>query len=407
MEKLLNDFIEFVKIDTQSDYDSEKNPSTEKQLILANLLKEKLEIMNLENIVLDEKGYVYALLPSNSSKTITPIGFISHMDTSPDYSGKNVKPIIHDNYDGTDIVLHGGTVISISEFPELKKYLGKTLITSDGTTLLGADDKAGIAEIFSALEYFVSNPTLEHGDVFICFTPDEEVGRGADHFNTDIFKAEFAYTVDGGELGELEFENFNAARADITIDGRNVHPGTAKNKMINSLEIALKLDNMLPQSKRPQYTEGREGFFHMNDLYGSVEEARMTYIIRDHDKVLFENKKQLFKDAVNYLNEELNEERIHLQLKDQYYNMYEKIKPNMHIVDIASHAMEKAGVTPLIKPIRGGTDGARISFMGIPCPNIFTGGHNFHGRYEFICLESMQKAVEVITNIVTNKKLVK
>lgn len=400
MKSLVDNFLEFVKIHTTSDETSNSVPSTDRQFVLQKLLLEKLNNMGVKNAELTDNGYLYAFIPSNSEIKLQAVGFIAHVDTSPDFSGENVNPVIHENYSGEDIELENDTVIAVDEFPELLKYKGQTIITADGNTLLGADDKAGIAVILSALEQIIFDERIKHGDIYICYTPDEEIGRGADEFDTDKFKADFAYTVDGGEIGELEFENFNAARADIKIFGRNVHPGTAKNKMINALEIAMKLHSMLPVNERPQFTENREGFFHLNDFKGSVEEAEMIYIIRDHDMSLFEKKKSIIKNAVELVKNEYGGNRIELKLKDQYYNMYEKIKPVMHIVDIASEAMRRCGVKPLIKPIRGGTDGARISYMGIPCPNIFTGGHNFHGRYEFIPVQSMEKSVETVYEIV-------
>jgi len=401
MEKVTDKFLRYVKIDTKSDDNSNTFPSTKKQFDLANLLVKELQEIGLTDASVDEKGYVMATLPSNIDKDIPTIGFIAHMDTSPDMSGENVKPKLVENYYGNDIVLNEekNIVLSPNDFPDLKDYIGKTLITTDGTTLLGADDKAGVAEIMTAVEYLVNNPSIKHGTIKVAFTPDEEVGQGADYFDVEKFGADYAYTIDGGAIGELEYENFNAAGAKITIQGRNVHPGSAKNKMINSMEIAMELDAMLPENQKPQYTENYEGFFHLIGIKGEVEETTIQYIIRDHNRNKFEQKKELIKKAVEFLNIKYGENTIVLELKDQYYNMKEKIEPVMHIVDIANRAMNEVGVTPKVKPIRGGTDGARLSYMGLPCPNIFTGGHNFHGKYEYICVESMEKAVEVILKI--------
>jgi tripeptide aminopeptidase len=396
-------FLRYIKIDTQSNPDSKTSPSTNKQFDLAAKLKHELEELGLSNISLSDKCYLTATLPGNSSKKGIPkIGFIAHMDTAPDISGANIKPKIIDNYDGTPIVLNEEKNIYLSpkDFPELKNYIGQQLITTDGTTLLGADDKAGIAAIMTAAEYLTEHPEIEHGDIKIAFTPDEEIGRGADHFDVKKFGADFAYTLDGGEIGELEYENFNAAEMNIKIQGRNVHPGTAKNQMINALEVGIEFNNSLPQDEKPEHTEGYEGFFHLTKLKGTVESAEMQYIIRDHDMNLFEERKLKAKKIAKELNNKYQEETVVVDIKDQYYNMKEKIKPVMHIVDIAEQALKDAGVKPKIKPIRGGTDGSRLSFMGLPCPNIFTGGHNFHGRYEFIPVRSMGKAAEVIINIV-------
>ncbi len=402
MDTLLERFLSYVKIDTQSDPDSQSTPSTEKQFRLANLLVNELKSMGLEDAYVDEHCYVYATLPANVNKQLPVIGFIAHLDTSPDFNGSGVNPQIHENYDGKDIVLNAkeNIVLSPEDFPELKQYIGKTLITTDGTTLLGADDKAGIAAIMQAVEFLIKNPDIKHGTIKIAFTPDEEIGRGTVHFNLEQFNADFAYTVDGGALGELEFENFNAAEAKITFNGRNVHPGTAKNQMINSMHIAKEFDAMLPPQERPEHTEGYEGFYHLISFKGDVEQTKLHYIIRDHDKEKFEQRKKLMQSIANFLNEKYQRQVVDLQLKDQYYNMREKIEPVMHIIDLAKQAMIEAGVVPKIKPIRGGTDGAMLSFKGLPTPNLFTGGHNFHGRYEFIPLESMQKAVEVIVKII-------
>lgn len=402
MQKLMERFLKYVVIDTKSEHDSESFPSSKKQFDLARILVEELKGLGLDDASMDENSYVMATLPSNMEGNVPTIGFIAHMDTSPDMPGENVRPQIVENYDGGDIILNEekNVVLSPIDFPELVRYVGKTLITTDGTTLLGADNKAGIAEIIAAIEYLVNNPEIKHGDIKVAFTPDEEVGRGADYFDVKKFGADFAYTIDGGEIGELEYENFNAAGVKITVNGRNIHPGTAKNKMINSMEIAMELNSMLPENQKPQYTEGYEGFFLLIGINGEVEETKMTYIIRDHFKDTFEEKKALIQSAAAYLNNKYGDNTIEIEVKDQYFNMKEQIEPVMHIVDTAKRAMEEVGVTPIIKAIRGGTDGARLSFMGLPCPNIFTGGHNFHGKHEYICVESMQKAVEVILKIV-------
>lgn len=403
MKPVVEKFLRYAKIDTQSDPNSNTSPSTNKQFDLAAKLKRELEEMDLSNIKMSDKCYLTATLPANTNRTDIPkIGFIAHMDTSPDMTGTNVKPRFVENYDGTPILLNEEKNIYLSpkDFPELKNYVGKTLITTDGNTLLGADDKAGIAEIMTALEYLIAHPEIEHGDIKVAFTPDEEIGRGADHFDVKRFDADFAYTLDGGEIGELEYENFNAAEMKINISGRNVHPGTAKNQMINAVEIGIEFNNSLPQEAKPEHTTGYEGFFHLMKFEGTVENAFMQYIIRDHDMNLFQEKKALAKKIAKDLNNKYREDTIIPEIKDQYFNMREKIKPVMHIVDTAKKAIEMAGVKPLIKPIRGGTDGSRLSFMGLPCPNLFTGGHNFHGRFEYIPVESMEKATEVIINIV-------
>lgn len=402
LSKVVDKFLRYIKIDTKSEFDSADFPSTKSQFNLAKLLVEELKALGLDDASVDENCYVMATLPANINKEVPTIGFIAHMDTSPDMSGENVNPQIIQDYNGKDIVLNkkNNVILSPKDFPELNTYIGKTLITTDGTTLLGADDKAGIAEIMTVIEYLVQNPHMEHGAIKVAFTPDEEVGRGADYFNVDKFGADFAYTVDGGELGELEYENFNAAGVKLTIYGRNVHPGASKNKMINSMEIAMELNSLLPENQKPEYTEGYEGFFHLTSISGDVEKTNMDYIIRDHFKDKFEEKKALMENAVHFLNSKYGENTIQLEIKDQYYNMKEKIEPVMHIVDTAKSAMEELGITPKIKPIRGGTDGSRLSYMGLPCPNLFTGGHNFHGKYEFICTESMESAVKVILKII-------
>jgi len=403
MEKaLLDRFLRYARIDTQSDENSDSVPSTKKQLDLAKLLVEEMKSMGLQDISLDEKGYVMATLPSNCINKTPIIGFIAHMDTSPDMSGKNVNPQVIRDYDGKDILLNEKQKVTLSpaDFPEILNYKGQDLVTTDGTTLLGADDKAGIAEIMTAMEYLVRHPNMKHGTLRIGFTPDEEIGRGADHFDVKKFGADFAYTVDGGEMGELEYENFNAALATVTIHGRNVHPGTAKDKMINAIHLAMELNQLLPVNERPEFTTGREGFFHLIDFNGAVEQTKIRYLIRDHNRTKFEEKKKMITDCTKLLNLKYGADRFNLVLKDQYYNMREKLEPVMHIVNLAKDAMKAEEIKPIIKPIRGGTDGARLSFMGLPSPNLFTGGHNYHGKYEFIPIPSMMKAVKVILRII-------
>ncbi|HOM63162.1 MAG TPA: peptidase T [Dysgonamonadaceae bacterium] len=397
---LIDRFISYVKIDTQSDENSDQTPSTSKQFNLAKELQRELNDIGLSEISLDNNCYLMATLPANTHKKVPTIGFIVHLDTSPDMSGQNIKPRIVKNYDGNDIILNevSNIVLSPNDFPELLNHKGEDLIVTDGNTLLGADDKAGVAEIMTAIEYLLDHPEIKHGKIRIGFTPDEEIGRGPDKFDVEKFGAKWAYTMDGGEIGELEYENFNAASAKISIQGRNVHPGYAKNKMINALHIANELVSMLPANERPEYTEGYEGFFHLTSIQGTVDEATVSYIIRDHDRTKFENRKKQMVNAVNFLNT-IYDHRIKLELKDQYYNMREKIEPVPHVIDYAFRAMQEVGVTPIVRPIRGGTDGARLSFMGLPCPNIFAGGLNFHGRYEFIPIPSMYKAVDVIVKI--------
>ncbi len=394
-------FIKYAKIDTQSDENSDQTPSTLKQFNLAKEIERELIEMGMTDVSLDNNCYLMATLPANSDTNIPTIGFIAHLDTSPDMSGENVRPRIVEQYDGEDILLNEelNIVLSPNDFPELLDYVGEDLIVSDGTTLLGADDKAGIAEIITAMQYFLDHPEIKHGKVRIAFTPDEEIGRGADKFDVQKFDADWGYTVDGGEVGEFEYENFNAASAKVIIRGRNVHPGYAKNKMINALCVGNELINMLPANERPEFTEGYEGFFHITSLNGTVEEAELSLIIRDHDRQMFERRKKILQEAVNFMNERYPN-RLQLELRDQYYNMREKIEPVNHVIDYALRAMREVGVTPKVKPIRGGTDGARLSFMGLPCPNIFTGGLNFHSRYEFIPVRSMEKATQVIEKIV-------
>lgn len=396
MDKLIERFLKYVSIETTSDETSETTPSTERQLNLAKVLLEELKEMGLDAHI-DENGYVYGKL-EGKDKNKKKIGFISHMDTAPDMTAKDVKPNIIENYDGKDIVLNDEFTTKVSEFPFLKKLKGETIITTDGTTLLGADDKAGIAIIMTAIDELINDEEGSYGDIRVGFTPDEEIGRGADKFNVKEFDADFAYTIDGGKEGELEYENFNAARADIVIQGKNVHPGSSKDTMVNSMAIAFELDSMLPVNERPQFTEGYEGFFHMISIDGSVEETKVSYIIRDHSKEKFEFKKNLIEEIGNFLNLKYGE-RVTVEVRDEYYNMKEKIAPHMEIVELAKESIIKAGVTPLIEATRGGTDGSKLSYMGLPCPNIFTGGYNYHGRYELVSVDAMRKAVETVKNI--------
>lgn len=401
---LVERFLKYVKIDTQSNGSSKTCPSTEKQLDLANVIIEDLKEIGMQDISLDENGYIMATLPSNIDKEVDTIGFIAHMDTAPDYSGKDVKPRIVEGYEGGDILLNKeeNIVMSPKDFPELNNYVGQDLIVTDGMTLLGADNKAGIAEILEAVKYLVDNPEIKHGEIKVGFTPDEEIGRGANLFDVEKFGAKCAYTIDGGEIGELEYENFNAATVNLKITGRNIHPGTAKNKMINSMLIGMEVNGMLPVDERPEHTEKYEGFFLLHDMKGSIENTSMIYIIRDHSAEKFANKKQLITDAVEYLNKKYGQGTVEIEITDSYFNMKEKVEPVIEIVDIVKKSMEEVGVTPIIKPIRGGTDGARLSYMGLPCPNIFTGGHNFHGKFEYIPVQSMKKSVEVIVKVIEN-----
>ncbi|MDR0824732.1 MAG: peptidase T [Prevotella sp.] len=394
-------FLKYVKFDTESNTETGTTPSTPGQMVLARELEKELYEMGLEDISLDDKGYIMATLPANTDKKNPTIGFVAHMDTSPDLTGKDVNPRIVKNYDGKDIVLSQelNVILSPVDFPEMSDYKGQDLIVTDGKTLLGADDKAGIAEILTAVQYLKDHPEIKHGKIRIGFTPDEEIGAGADYFDVEKFGCEWAYTLDGGPIGELEYENFNAAGVKITIQGRSVHPGYAKDKMVNALVVANKLISLLPSSERPEHTTGYEGFYHLTNVSGTVDAATVGYIIRDHDRNLFEQRKKLMKDAVDFINK-LYPESTTVEIKDQYYNMREKVEPVKHVVDLAFEAMTAVGVTPIVKPIRGGTDGARLSFMGLPCPNIFAGGHNFHGRYEFVPILSMEKAVEVVVKIV-------
>lgn len=404
-EKVLEKFLRYISIDTASDPESESQPSTSKQLDLSRLLVKELREMGINNAELDEWGYVMATIPSNlpEGEDVPAIGFIAHVDSAPDASGANIKPQIIKSYDGSDIIINKelGFVMKVDDFPELLKYKGQTLITTDGTTLLAADDKAGVAEIMTAAEYIMTHPEFSHGTIKIGFTPDEEIGRGVDKFDVEKFGAEFAYTLDGGEIGELEYENFNAASAKIFIQGRNIHPGYAKDKMINAIILGTELNAMLPVDQRPEYTTEYEGFFHIIRFDGTVEKANIQYIIRDHDFDKFESKKVLISQCVDFLNKKYGDGTFSLELKDQYYNMRKQVEPHYHIIEKAVEAMEIAGIKPKIKPIRGGTDGARLSFMGLPCPNIFAGGHNFHGKFEYIPAESMEKATEVIINLVS------
>lgn len=393
-------FVRYAKVFTQSELDSTTHPSTARQFDLAHILAGELKAIGLVDVHVDDYCYVYGTLPANTNQSAPVIGFIAHMDTSPDLSGENVNPQFVE-YKGGDIVLNQteGIVLSPREFPDLAKYAGQTLITTDGTTLLGADDKAGVAEIMAALEYLVAHPEIKHGQIKVGFTPDEEVGTGADRFDVAGFAADFAYTLDGGEIGELQYENFNAASAKITIHGRSVHPGSSKDKMINAIQVAIELHNQLPTEKRPEYTEKYEGFYHPTVLHGDVETATLRYIIREHDREKFEAMKEYLQNIVTALNHKYGDNRVVLELRDSYYNMKEKIEMVMYVIDLARESMEAVGVTPLVIPIRGGTDGARLSFMGLPCPNIFNGGHYPHGRYEFIPVHSMEKAVDVIVEI--------
>jgi len=401
MSAVIDRFIKYIKIDTESSRDSDTFPSTEKQLNLARVLRDELIDMKLQDVVLDDYGYVMATLPSNIDKPVPVVGFLAHMDTSPDMSGKDVNPQFVEDYDGGVIVLNKDKNILISpeQFPDLKKYIGKTLITTDGTTLLGADDKAGIAQIMTAMTYLIDHPEIKHGTIKIGFTPDEEVGQGVDHFDVEKFGADFAYTLDGGEVGELQYENFNAASATLTIHGRNVHPGKAKSKMLNAMLVGIEFNDMLPIFERPEFTDNYEGFNHLFLINGTVEEATFVYIIRDHDMKKFEEKKILMEKAAGYINEKYGKGTIDLVLEDQYYNMKEMVEPHPEIMAVAKRAIEALGITPIFEPIRGGTDGSRLSYMGLPTPNIFTGGHYAHGKYEFIPVFALEKGVEVIVKI--------
>ena len=401
MEKLLDRFLRYVSVDTQSCEESESQPSSAKQLNLLSMLNDELKALGVDS-TLDEYGYVMARIPSNTDKQAPKIGFIAHVDTSPDAPGADVKPQIIENYDGGDIALKGveGLFLKPSEFPEMLAHKGKTLVTTDGTTLLGADDKAGVAEIMNAAQYIVEHPEFKHGELRIAFTPDEEIGRGVAKFDVAKFDADYGYTMDGGDLGELEFENFNAAAATIHIQGRNVHPGYAKGKMKNAMRIAIELNSLLPVEQKPEYTEGYEGFFHLIGFNGTVEEATISYIIRDHDMALYENRKAVMQQCVDFINAKYGEGTATADIRHQYYNMRKEVEPHYHIVEKAIKAMEMEGIKPKVQPIRGGTDGANLSFMGLPCPNIFAGGLNFHGKMEFVPVESMEAASKVILNII-------
>lgn len=415
MQHIIDRFIGYVTVDTESDPESNTTPSTAKQWDLANKLAEELKNIGLSDVSIDDKSYVMATLPSNLDYEVPTIGFVSHFDTTPDFTGKDVKPQIVKNYDGGDIVLNAekNIILSPSYFKDLLLYKGQTLITTDGTTLLGADDKAGITEIMTAMEYLVQHPEIKHGTLKVCFTPDEEIGRGADHFDVEKFGADWAYTMDGSQIGELEYENFNAAGVKIRFNGKSVHPGYAKGKMINSMLLANKFVNKLPKDETPETTKNYEGFYHVTNIQGSIEDTLVQLIIRDHNRKKFEKRKEYVEEVVAKINKkykkQFGEDIAILEIKDQYYNMREKVEPVMHIVKLAEQAMKELNIKPLIKPIRGGTDGSRLSFMGLPCPNIFAGGHNFHGKYEYVPVESMQKAIEVIVkiaelNAIQNKK---
>ncbi|ATW81609.1 peptidase T [Weizmannia coagulans] len=400
-ESLMKRFTTYVKVDTQSNEDSETCPSTDGQWTLLRMLRDELESIGMEEVHLDENGYLFATLPSNTDKEVPVIGFLAHVDTATDFTGKNVNPQIVENYDGKAIVLNKeqGVVLSPDEYPNLKNYIGQTLITTDGTTLLGADDKAGVAEIVTAMDYLLKHPEIKHGKIRVAFTPDEEIGRGPHKFDVKAFGADFAYTMDGGPLGELEYETFNAASAKITVRGNNIHPGSAKGKMVHSAKIAMELHSLLPEDEVPERTEGYEGFYHLLSIHGDVEQTKLYYIIRDHDREKFEAKKANLQSIVNRLKEKYGEENITLELADQYYNMKEKIEPVKEIVDIAHDAMKSLGIEPVISPVRGGTDGSQLSYMGLPTPNIFAGGENMHGKYEYVSVETMEKAVQVIVEI--------
>lgn len=400
-DKLIERFTSYVKIDTQSNEDNETCPSTEGQWILAKQLVEELKEIGMTDVSIDENCYVMATLPANTDKNVETIGFLAHLDTATDFTGKNVKPQIVEAYDGKDIILNQekNIVLSPNEYPNLKNYHGQTLITTDGTTLLGADNKAGIAEIMTAMDYLIKHPEIKHGKIRVAFTPDEEIGRGPHKFDVEAFGADYAYTVDGGPLGELQFESFNAAAAKVTIKGNNVHPGTAKNTMINSIKIAMAFHYRLPADQAPEFTEGYEGFYHLLSLNGDTESSQLYYIIRDHDREAFEQKKSFISQLVDEFKQKYGEQSILLEMTDQYYNMRDQIEPVRHIVDIAAEAMKELDIEPIIEPIRGGTDGSQLSYMGLPTPNIFTGGENFHGKFEFVSVDHMIKAVETIVKI--------
>jgi tripeptide aminopeptidase len=400
-DALLRRFLKYVEIETTSNETSDTFPSSDGQWDLLRLLRYQLEEFGLQDVNVDSYGYVTATLPSNTNLQAPVIAFLAHVDTSPDMSGRNIKPLVTENYDGADIIINPEQhiVLSPAMFPELLDYKGQTIISTDGTTLLGADDKAGVAEIMAAVEYLIQHPEIKHGTIKIAFTPDEEIGRGVDYFDVKSFAADYAFTVDGGAIGELEYENFNAAAAKITIQGQNIHPGYAKGKMKNALLLGIEFNALLPENERPENTEGYQGFYHLMKTDGSVENAHLQYIIRDHDRGLFENRKQFMQQCASTMNEKYGAGTVVVELKDQYYNMRECIEPCMHLVETAKQAMLSLGITPRLVPVRGGTDGARLSYMGLPCPNIFAGGHNFHGRFEYVPLQSMVKAAEVIIKI--------
>ncbi|MCM3666872.1 peptidase T [Mesobacillus subterraneus] len=399
--EIIERFTSYVKVDTQSNENSETTPSTEGQLTLANMLVEELKTIGMEEVTIDGNGYVMATLPANTDKEVPTIGFLAHVDTATDFTGKNVNPQVVENFDGNQIILNKelNIILSPADFPELPQYKGHTLITTDGTTLLGADNKAGIAEIMTAMAYLIKHPEIKHGKIRVAFTPDEEIGRGPHKFDVEAFNAKFAYTIDGGPLGELEYESFNAASAKLTFKGKNVHPGTAKGKMVNSAKIAMEFNSKLPAEEAPEHTEGYEGFFHLSSINGDVEETTLQYIIRDFDRDSFQARKDLMQKITNELRLTYGEYRVELEMNDQYYNMKDKIEPVKEIVDIAYEAMENLGIKPIVKPIRGGTDGSQLSYMGLPTPNIFTGGENFHGRFEYISVDNMLRSVETIVEI--------
>ncbi|TXC89510.1 peptidase T [Metabacillus litoralis] len=400
--ELIDRLTSYVKVDTQSNENNEKCPSTEGQITLANMLVEELNQIGMDDVTIDENGYVMATLPANTDKQLPTIGFLAHVDTATDFTGKNVNPQLVDNYDGKDIVLNKelNIILSPKQFPNLENYIDHTLMTTDGTTLLGADNKAGITEIITAMAYLIKHPEIKHGKIRVAFTPDEEIGRGPHKFNVDAFGADFAYTIDGGPLGELQYESFNAAAAKITFKGNNVHPGTAKGKMVNSAKMAMAFQSKLPAMEAPEFTEGYEGFYHLISIEGSVEETKVHYIIRDHDKQKFQSRKNTISELVAEFQSFYGEEAILFEMNDQYFNMKDKIEPVKYIVDVAHQAMENLGIKPIVEPIRGGTDGSQLSYMGLPTPNVFTGGENFHGKFEFISIENMEKSVETIIEIV-------
>jgi tripeptide aminopeptidase len=400
-DDMIKRFTTYVKVDTQSNEDSETTPSTPGQLDIANLLVEELKGIGMEEVTIDENGYVFATLPSNTDKEVPTIGFLAHVDTATDFTGKNVNPQLIENFDGNDIVLNKelNVVLSSKEFPELSSYKGHTLITTDGTTLLGADNKAGIAEIMTAMDYLIKHPEIEHGKIRVAFTPDEEIGRGPHKFDVERFNADFAYTIDGGPLGELQYESFNAAAAKVTFKGNSVHPGTAKNKMVNAGKMAAEFVSKFPEQESPEHTDGYEGFYHLISINGDVEKTRVYYIIRDFDRDSFENKKTTLSKFVEEMKAKYGEDSVVLEMTDQYYNMREKIEPVMEIVDVAKQAMKNLDIEPIIQPVRGGTDGSQLSYMGLPTPNIFTGGENFHGKFEYISVDNMEKSTMVIVEI--------